>query len=473
MESPLLDEELGGPPGSQTEYCSWEVQDAMLALRLWIVDWLSYQLAEGLKSPDKPGEVGGILLGRTKSVGRKKIILVERFVPVPCESGALWHLSKKDKGLLTEQLERWRPGDGKKKFQPIGFYRSHNREGLGFDGEDLALARDFFAGPDNVFLLVKPLAPETMVGGFIFWKNRELAVKPDLTFPFSREHLLAGETTFPVSPRDETPAQQEAAPATASVPAREVKPARQVRAVSENLSPGPAAGLGKAGEPTIPGASRAGQIPPSGSDAPALRLQLVETSAFSERLKNVVGRVLKPAWLEEIRILPQARALFWGVVLALAVGAGYLLVARRFAAPAAETISKLDLQVENEKNLFFLSWNKNVPPIAAGNSGVLSIIDGTYQQNVSLDAAQLHGGVFEYAPRTEDVTFRLAVKAPMGQIGEWVRVVVKDHLDSPAGRTVIKPHSRGWTGLGNSANPESLFGVLPAQGGSAPVGQRK
>jgi hypothetical protein len=71
------------------------------------------------------------------------------------------------------------------------------------------------------------------------------------------------------------------------------------------------------------------------------------------------------------------------------------------------------------------------------------------------------------------VTFRLAVRAPVGEIGEWVRVVVKDHPASAAGRTVIKPHSRGWMAPGSSANTESLLGVLPAQGGSAPVGKRK
>src|SRR6266545_788757 len=225
MESPLFEGEPGGSPGSQTEYCSWDVPDALLALRLWIVDWLGYELTEGLKSPDKPREVGGILLGRTKIVSRKKIILVERFVPVPCEAGGLWHLSKRDKELLAEQLERWKPGSAKKDFYPIGFYRSHNREGLAFDGEDLALARDFFVSPDNVFLLVKRLAPEMIVGGFIFWKNREIAVKPDLTFPFSRERLLAGETIFPLSRGDDKPAFQEAAAANGSLAAHEAKPA--------------------------------------------------------------------------------------------------------------------------------------------------------------------------------------------------------------------------------------------------------
>src|ERR1043166_8940580 len=122
METPLLDGEPGGATGSQTEYCSWEIQDALLALRLWIVDWLGYELTESLKSPDKSREVGGILLGRTKIVSRKKIILVERFVPVPCEAGGLWHLSTKDKELLVGQLERWKPGAAGREFYPIGFY---------------------------------------------------------------------------------------------------------------------------------------------------------------------------------------------------------------------------------------------------------------------------------------------------------------------------------------------------------------
>ena len=276
--------------------------------------------------------------------------------------------------------------------------------------------------------------------------------------------MLAGETTLPLSRRDDEPAFQEAAAANGSLAAQEDKPAPRARAVSESLSPTPPAVPRKAEEPTPPGASKTGQIPPSSSAAPAIRLQLVETSAFSERLKNVLG-----GWRKGIGRL---RPLLLGAVLALALGSGYLLVAPRFHGPA-ETLSRLDLQVENEKSLLFLSWNRNVPPIAAGNSGILSIKDGTFQQRVNLDTAQLHGGAFEYAPRSEDVTFRLAVRAPAGEIGEWVRVVMKDRPASPAGRTVVKAHSRGWMGPGSSADTQSLFDVLPAQPASAPVRKSK
>ena len=114
---------------------SWEVPEESYALELQlrIVEWLDYAVTQGLQSTIMTEEVGGLLLGRTEE-GNCRRTIIDGFTPIPCEhkTGYLYHLSAKEKSVLREQVSRWAPGPGKH-LVVVGFYRTHNREGLTLD----------------------------------------------------------------------------------------------------------------------------------------------------------------------------------------------------------------------------------------------------------------------------------------------------------------------------------------------------
>src|SRR5262249_31530662 len=87
-------------------------------------------------------------------------IVVENSEPVESEhlQGPSWLLSERDRTILRQAIARaQKPGN---RLQPVGFYRSHTRDGFDFDDQDNALLRDFFADKPSVCLLVKPSIKE-------------------------------------------------------------------------------------------------------------------------------------------------------------------------------------------------------------------------------------------------------------------------------------------------------------------------
>ena len=112
--------ESGGAPLSPTDFCSWEAQKGMFAIRLRVrvVKWLGSHLIESRQSSATPGELGGILLGQAHLDAGKQILLIEGFVPVPCNYGE--NFSDKDKWIFKEQLGRWHFGTGNKLYA-VGF----------------------------------------------------------------------------------------------------------------------------------------------------------------------------------------------------------------------------------------------------------------------------------------------------------------------------------------------------------------
>jgi hypothetical protein len=167
---------------------------------------------EGLKAVPRRGlEVGGVLLGRVENGAEdSRTVIVEDFEAVNSEHrrGPSYTLSPKDKGVLEKQLARWRKAGAA--HSVVGFYRSHTRPGLFLDQDDFELAREFFASPDHVFLLVRPSIGEVSTGGFFFWEDGDLKREaPYRTFMFHRGRLEASEpevvrTSTPVDTPKET-----------------------------------------------------------------------------------------------------------------------------------------------------------------------------------------------------------------------------------------------------------------------------
>jgi hypothetical protein len=182
-----------GVPG----YYVWAVPGNPVAvhLRLDVVDRLAAEFQRGLGAVPKRGaEVGGVLLGSIEPglVKDTSIVRIEDFEPVPCSyvRGPSYLLTEEDRRLFDEICERR---------SPVGYYRSHTREGLSLGPEDLDL-------PLNVALLVKPLADKPGVAGFFVRENGVFPGKTPLEFPFRRWEMTGEEPPPPPLPPPVKPA---------------------------------------------------------------------------------------------------------------------------------------------------------------------------------------------------------------------------------------------------------------------------
>jgi TonB family protein len=145
--------------------------DITVCLKLETVDRLQLDVLRGLHSFAHAGnEVGGILLGRTDLDEGRTITFVEDFEPVACDhrNGPSYALTAKDAVNFEAALQRCGGSQGP---SVVGYYRSHNRDGLFLSLDDLRIIQRHFRGPDNVFLLIKTLPNGACTAGFFFWKD--------------------------------------------------------------------------------------------------------------------------------------------------------------------------------------------------------------------------------------------------------------------------------------------------------------
>jgi hypothetical protein len=158
---------------SQTgNYYRWVEPDSdiTVCLKLETVERLQREALHGVNGLAKArNEVGGILLGRVEFDEGRTLTFVDDFEAVPCEyrSGASYALAD-EAGAFEAALARHgaRPTPS-----VVGYYRSHNREGLYLSADDLRLIHRHFRGPANLFLLIKTLPNRACTAGFFFWKD--------------------------------------------------------------------------------------------------------------------------------------------------------------------------------------------------------------------------------------------------------------------------------------------------------------
>lgn len=185
----------------QTFY-AWEVPGKSISIHLdfEVVDQVLSEVMQGFGAVPKRGaEVGGLLLGTIRE-GSQPIVHIQDFEPVLCEHarGPSYLLSAADDERLTAAVEKWRIRPSGRKIQVVGFYRSHTREGLGLNEEDLDLFEKRFAEPGQVFLLVKPFATRASVGAFFFREDGGMRSESSYQeFPFRRRDLGGGTAVPP------------------------------------------------------------------------------------------------------------------------------------------------------------------------------------------------------------------------------------------------------------------------------------
>lgn len=125
-------------------------------------------LAEADPGKASPVEIGGILWGRVRDTGESYFIVsVEQADTFECghERGEGWVLSDADRAKFKKRLAE-KHGD----LRPVGFWRTHRRQGLYLDKRDFDLMAAFFPHPWCVALCVRPPA----TAGFFVWEQGDI-----------------------------------------------------------------------------------------------------------------------------------------------------------------------------------------------------------------------------------------------------------------------------------------------------------
>jgi hypothetical protein len=378
-------------------YFEWRPASGAISIHLSfaVMDQLEADIMKGFCSVPKRGaEVGGILFGHAEISEFETVVHIDDFEPVECEyrRGPSYVLSDADKRRLERTLRK-----GRADRQVVGFYRSHTRPGLYLDQDDFGLIQSYFPGSSQVFLLVRPHASKTSTGGFFFWEEENLRRQATyLEFPFSRTEILkqtAGGNASADSDSAAAPPPLEAPP------------------------PQPAAG-----------------VPPGrGAVRPLVAPSSARWSAYAGSARAFFENTARTAALYVRRAgwRPWAAAAIALVGLALVEYPLLKLLARRTVAGDAEGRPPA-LRIERNGSYLQVDWNRNSSAVAQAQRGVLEITDGTFRQELQLDARQLRTGSVAYSPATHDVSFRLELVGANGSLSESLRVV--EGTGQPASR---------------------------------------
>jgi len=163
----------------------WEIPGKIsIQLSLDSVDRLQQDVMRGFGLvPRRGAEVGGILLG--SMAGASVRVEDYELVPIEYKRGPSYRLSAQDTGAFQAALHKARNGN-----TPIGYFRSHTRDGVGLSAEDLELLSKHFPEPGAIALLIRPFATKPGLAGFYFKQAGAFQNGPPLVeFPFRRKDL--------------------------------------------------------------------------------------------------------------------------------------------------------------------------------------------------------------------------------------------------------------------------------------------
>ena len=184
--------ESGGSLPPMPMFWRWEVPDRPLRiqLRLDLIDRLDCAVRERFNAVTARGsEIGGVLLGRIDKGAANRTITIEECELVPCDysRSPLYLLADDDRQRLRQAVDHYSTANGG--LSVVGFFRSNTRRDLAVDDEDRDILQEYFADPDCVFLLVKPLASKPSIAAFFLWKDGEIHGQSELQFPIERSEF--------------------------------------------------------------------------------------------------------------------------------------------------------------------------------------------------------------------------------------------------------------------------------------------
>ena len=398
-----------------------------------VIDRMSAEVMRGFGSVPKRGaEVGGVLLGRVDTTG-KLTIHVHDFVIVPCDyrRGPSYQLTSADTQLFSDAVAKATQGTAAD-LRPVGYFRSHTRDGMGLTEDDLQLFSNFFADPTSVILLVRPFATKVSQAGFFFEENGQIRSDATyLTFPFRRRELGGG--SIGENPRQgadrqgaETPVELGSglplavdAPLSdftagnglrpeALVPAGNSIENRRLFGNAEESAPGFDAGAFSR-EPLV-----AAQTVGFGSGPNFANPNFANTEASQK---------IKKSWVW----LPLS-----SIFLMLGVLVGFLIAITIKQPHTAVPLSAyaLSLAVQQDGDSVHVSWDRGSVPVAIATRGILHIQDGDFYKAEELKPVDLQTGSVIIPNVGSNLTLRLEVFLLDRNTLSEVRVVKKVNAPS-------------------------------------------
>jgi hypothetical protein len=347
-------------------YYVWEVPGKSISIQLSldVVDRLQQDVIRGFGAvPRRGAEVGGVLLGSTEEDG--PIVHIEDYelIPIEYKRGPSYLLSEEDVQAFEGSLEQLRNG-GEKSLRPVGYFRSHTRDGVGLGQEDQSLLSKYFPEIETVVLLIRPFGTKPSIAGFYVKENGDFpSGAPLQEFSFRRKDLAPGETPTPQ------------APAAARSP-RDVPPRREVPRMQPEY-------------PTPSFLQR--QVSPQTNE-------LLEANTTPQTTpKTTPGK--GGFWIPLSFIF-----LLLGVLL----GFQAALTMRPHSQSGADPYNA-SLSISQSGTDLQLKWDRQSVVIRAAQKGILTIEDGTLTSKpTELSAAELQSGsVVVYPHSTDHVRFQL------------------------------------------------------------------
>lgn len=401
-------------------YYSWapDGKTVQVWLDFDVIDRMSAEVMRGFGSVPKRGaEVGGVLLGRVDKT-EKLTIEVHDFVIVPCDyrRGPSYQLTSADTQLFSDAVAKATQGTAPD-LRPVGYFRSHTRDGMGLTEDDLQLFSNFFPDPTSVILLVRPFATKVSQAGFFFEENGQIRSDATyLTFPFRRRELGGGSI-------GENPRQ--GAETLMASELGSISPAATDSALS-----GGAVGNGLRNEALVPAGNSVenrrlfGNVEESASgfDSGAFSRDPVggavggatgnaaQSASFAGG-PNFLGpnaggmeasQKIKKSWVW----LPLS-----SIFLMLGVLVGFLIAITIKQPNSAVPLSAygLSLAVQQDNDSVHVTWDRGAVPVAIATRGILHIQDGDFYKAVDLKAADLQTGSVIIRNVGSNVTLRLEV----------------------------------------------------------------
>jgi hypothetical protein len=357
----------------------WEPPGKTISVRLSLdlVDRMQQDVMRGFGAVPKRGaEVGGILLGRAEP-GEKLIVTIDDYelVPIEYKRSPSYLLSEEDARTFEAAVQRVRSNPDPL-LHPVGYFRSHTRDGVGLGVEDLAIVQLHFPGPGSVALIVRPFATKVSQAGFYFQEDGAFqSGLPLLEFPFRRRDLDGGSGGGP--------GRQGRLP---GAPVQPMPAGRHTRAISSmDLAPrGPA--RMSPGEPV-------GDPP----DEPGFSPEPLGIEFPFEPQRKRGGEVWVPLSF---------------IFLLLGVALGFLAATMsiRPQLPAGSNDPyNLNLSVSKQGNDLLVKWDRTALATRTASKGSLTIEDGNYRKVVQWSAQDLQSGSVVYPPVSNNVKIRLEV----------------------------------------------------------------
>jgi len=401
------------PAPAGQAYYTWapEGKPIQILLDFDVIDRLSQEIMRGFGSVPKRGaEVGGLLLGEIETSGNAVIAQVHGFAMVPCDyrRGPSYQLTEGDTRLFAETVEK-ATQSSHGGLRPIGYFRSHTREGMSLTDEDLQLFSNYFPDPTSIMLLVRPFATKVSQAGFFFEENGQIRSDATyLVFPFRRRELGGGAVGS--HPQMAAPVEMPAAaPAFAFDPSEPIASPKgpiPIREAKLEAAPLPETDRG----PVNITENR--RLFGNRDDAPSPFNPAFDMTASARRditgpsepaYSTEASQKLKKSWVW----LPVS-----SIFLLLGVLVGFLIAVTirkpNSAVPLAAYGLSLAVQQQDPDSIH-VTWDRGAVPVAIATRGVLHIQDGDFYKAVELKPAELQTGSVIIRNVRNTVTLKLEV----------------------------------------------------------------